>query len=45
MEYVVRTADRLWTEAHYESFEEMIRDWAAEIVAGSHYFMVWKSNP
>ena len=42
MEYTVRTADRLWTEAHYFCFADMVRDWASEILAGTHYFMVCK---
>lgn len=40
MEYIVRTADRLWTEAYYDNFADMVRDWKTEIMAGTHYFMV-----
>ncbi len=40
MTYTVRTADRCFTEAHYSSFSEMVRDWASEILGGTHYFVV-----
>lgn len=40
MIYTVRTIDRCFTEAHYSSFSEMVRDWASEILSGTHYFMV-----
>lgn len=40
MTYTVRTSDRCFTEAHYTSFSEMVRDWSIEILAGTHYFMV-----
>lgn len=40
MTYIVRTADRCFTEAHYSCFSTMVEDWGAEIIAGTHYFMV-----
>ena len=40
MEYIVRTFDRCFTEAYYESFEDVVKFWSAEILAGTHYFMV-----
>jgi hypothetical protein len=40
MTYTVRTADRCFTEAHYDSLQEMVRHWKNEILSGTHYFMV-----
>ena len=40
MTYTVRTADRMWTEAVYTDFCEMIRDWARELKAGTHYYIM-----
>ena len=40
MRYTIITADRCFTEAHYDSWAEMIRDWAAEIIAGTHRLIV-----
>lgn len=43
MSYAVRTADRQWTEAYYESFAEMVAHWSNEIMAGTHYFIVYQT--
>ena len=40
MIYVVRTADRSYTDAVYDNFDDMIKDWAADILAGYNYFIV-----
>lgn len=40
MTYTVRTIDRCFTEAHYDSLEQMVAQWESEIMAGTHYFMV-----
>lgn len=40
MEYIIRTADRAFTEANYDSLAEALLDWAREISAGTHYLLV-----
>jgi len=40
MTYTVRTTDRLWTEAHYDNFADMVRDWSSEILSGTHYYII-----
>jgi hypothetical protein len=40
MAYIVRTADRCFTEAHYDSLAELVQHWESEILGGTHYFMV-----
>ena len=40
MIYVVRTADRMYTDAVYDNFDDMAKDWAVDIMAGFNYFIV-----
>jgi hypothetical protein len=39
MKYAVMTADRHFTEAHYDNWADLLRDWQVEIEAGTH--RVW----
>jgi len=39
--YRVVTADRCFTEACYDNWSDMIRDWEAEIRAGTHRIWVF----
>lgn len=41
--YVVVTADRCFTEACYDNWSDMIRDWEAEIRSGTHRVWVFGS--
>ena len=40
MQYIVRTADRAFTDAIYDDFDDMITDWGDAILSGWNYFMV-----
>lgn len=44
MEYVVVTADRCFREACYDNWSDLIRDWEAEIRAGTHRIWVFGSE-
>ena len=44
MIFVVRTSDRMFTDAVYDNFDDMVSDWGADILAGFNYFVVMTFN-
>lgn len=41
MKYAIVTADRCFTEAHYDDWAKMVADWETEIKAGTHRIWVF----
>lgn len=41
MTYAIVTADRHFTEAHYDSWVELVKHWEIEIKAGTHRLWVF----
>lgn len=41
MTYIVRTIDRCFTEAWYDSWSDMVADWEVEIKAGTHRLWIF----
>jgi hypothetical protein len=41
MKYQILTADGCFTEAWYDNWDDMIRDWAVEIRAGTHRLWIY----
>ena len=42
MKYAIITADRCFTEAHYDDWAELVADWENEIKAGTHRIWVFE---
>ncbi len=44
MIYIVRTADRAYTDAVYDNFDDMVKDWGSDIISGYNYFVVMMTD-
>jgi hypothetical protein len=42
MKYAIVTADRCFTEAHYDNWDELVKHWETEIKAGTHRIWVFE---
>ena len=41
MKFTIVTADRYFTEAHYDDWKEMMAHWKNELTAGTHRLWVF----